>query len=194
MSSYVQLNPFSELISIIISFYVSFVLLRFFLQYFRADFYNPLSQFVVKATDPLIKPLRKIVPGFAGLDASSLILAWGIFTISEPLLLLVSGYSLNMGVGLFIVPPIFKVISACFNLFIFLVIVRAISSWIATGGYNPVFTVIGQLTEPLMSKCRRVLPATGGFDLSPMIALLGLWFINQLLNVYLYPAILNIIS
>jgi YggT family protein len=194
MSQFVQLNPFAELISIIVNFYVSIVLLRFFLQYFRADFHNPLSQFVVKATTPLVKPMRKIIPGFAGLDISSLILAWLILLFIEPLLLIVSGYKFELQIGYLLVDPIFKVISACFQLFMFLVIIRAISSWVATGGYNPVFALIGQLTEPLISKCRRILPAMGGFDLSPMIAILGLWFINRLLEVYLFPVILKLVS
>jgi len=188
------MNPFAELISIVVSFYIAIVLMRFFLQYFRADFYNPLSQFVVKATDPLIKPVRKIVPGFAGLDISSLVLAWLISLISEPLLVVLSGYSFKLNIGLLLVAPVFKVISACFSLFILLIFIRAISSWVATGGYNPVFAVIGQLTEPLISKCRRLLPATGGFDLSPMIALLGLWFVNRLLDVYVFSVILRLIE
>ena len=194
MSQLVQLNPFAELISIIINFYVSIVLLRFFLQYFRADFHNPLSQFVVKATSPLVKPMRKVIPGFGGLDLSSLAIAWLIFVISEPLLLLISGYRIELQFGYLLVAPILKVITACLSLFMFLIIIRAISSWMATGGYNPVFAIIGQLTEPLMSKCRRLIPTTGGFDLSPMLAILGLWFINRLLEVYLFPAILELVS
>lgn len=188
------MNPFVELISIVIGFYVSIVLLRFFLQYFRADFYNPLSQFVVKATDPLIKPIRKLVPGFAGLDISSLVLAWLVSLISELLMAAFGGYIASVGIGMFLLVPVFKVISACFNLFMFLVFVRAIASWFVAGGYNPVLAVVGQLTEPLMSKCRKILPATGGLDLSPMIALLGLWFVSRLLETYLYPTVLKLVS
>ena len=104
------MNPFAELISMVVGIYVNIVLLRFFMQYFRADFHNPLSQFVVKATDPLVKPVRKIVPGFAGLDISSLVLAWLISLASELLVAILGGNLANMSIGLLLVLPIFKVI------------------------------------------------------------------------------------
>jgi YggT family protein len=188
------MNPFAELISMVIGMYVFIVLLRFFLQYFRADFYNPLSQFVIKATDPLIKPIRKLVPGFGGIDVSSLVLAWLVSLVSELVIIILSGSLANASIGLILILPLFKVISGCFNLFMFLIFVRAISSWVAQGGYNPVFAVIGQLTEPLMSKCRRLLPATGGFDLSPMIAIFGLMFVSRLIEYYIYPMIIGLVS
>ncbi len=188
------MNPFAELISMIISVYVNIILLRFFLQYFRADFYNPMSQFVVKVTDPLIKPLRKVIPGIAGLDISSLALAWFVSLLSMVLIGLLNNASLNINLGLLLVIPLFKVISGCFWLFIFLIFVRAISSWFVSGGYNPILAVIGQLTEPLLSRCRRLLPASGGFDLSPMIALFGLMFSHRLIEYYVYPLIINMLS
>jgi len=183
------MNPFAELFYIIIGIYVNIVLLRFFLQYFRADFYNPLSQFVVKATDPFVKPLRKIIPGIGGLDLSSVVLAWLITLLKIVLVSLMAGYSLNMPVARLILLPIFEVVDGAIDLFMFLIVIRAIMSWFAHGGYNPVFAVIGQLTEPLLSKCRRLLPTAGGFDFSPIIALLGLLFISRLLAYYIHPLI-----
>lgn len=188
------MNPFAELISMIISVYVNIILLRFFLQYFRADFYNPMSQFVVKVTDPFVKPLRKVVPGLAGLDVSCLVLAWLMSLLSIVLVGLINSGSLNIGLGLLLVLPLFKVISGCFQLFMFLIFVRAISSWFMSGGYNPILAVVTQLTEPLLGRCRKILPATGGFDLSPMIALLGLMFIHRLIEYYVYPVIIQLFS
>jgi len=181
------MNPFAELISIIIGIYVNIVLLRFFLQYFRADFYNPLSQFVVKATDPFIKPLRKVIPGIGGLDFSSLVLAWLVSLVNVVLLSLFDGSFANAKVALLLIIPLFRVISGAFELFMILIFVRAILSWFATAAHNPLTLVIAQLTEPLLARCRKLLPATGGFDFSPIIALLGLLFVSRLIEYYLYP-------
>ena len=71
-------NPFAFLITQLFELYIYVILIRFFLQAARADFYNPISQFVVKATNPVLVPLRKIIPGVAGLDVSSLIFAYAV--------------------------------------------------------------------------------------------------------------------
>lgn len=182
------MNPFIELILILVRLYVSIVLLRFFLQYFRADFYNPISQFIVKASDPLLKPLRKIIPGFGGLDWASLLLAWLILFIFYSVLtkmIMVGDFSIAQ----LIIYPIFQLIHITINLFLFLILIRVILSWVSPGGYNPAAAVIYQLTEPLLGRVRRLLPASSGLDFSPFIAGLGLWFIGRLISVYLYPLI-----
>lgn len=179
------MNPFAALISMLISIYINIILLRFFLQYFRADFYNPLSQFVVKATDPLVKPIRKIVPGFGGIDLSTLILAWLFAILSYVLVATLSGqanYIELSGVAIF---PLISVIQNALTLYMFLIIIRAIASWVSPAGYNPVLMVIGQLTEPLISKARKIIPATPGFDLAPMLVLVILYFINYSISYYL---------
>lgn len=188
------MNPFAELVSIIINIYIDIVLLRFFLQYFRADFYNPLSQFVVKATDPLIKPVRKVVPGLGGLDISSLVLAWLLSITSILLVQLLSGNINDFQLAQLLIYPVFMVIGGCFDLFMFLIFIRAILSWFMTGGDNPIIAVIGQLTEPLLSKCRKLLPQSSGFDFSPFIALLGLLFVSRLIDYYIFPIFVNAFS
>lgn len=186
------MNPFVELISIIIGIYVNIVILRFFLQYFRADFYNPLSQFVVKATDPLIKPLRKVVPSVAGLDTSSILLAWLITVFKIIFIQLIAGVNLSGNILTILLISFLDVITGAISLFIFLIIVRVILSWVAPTGHNPIFSVIGQLTEPFLSKFRQLIPPAGGFDFSSMIALIFLWFTNRLITFYLYPLVSQI--
>lgn len=186
------MNPFVELISILIGIYVNIVILRFFLQYFRADFYNPLSQFVVKVTDPLIRPLRKIIPSIAGLDTSSIVLAWLITIANIVLIQLIGGIDLSGNILRILLKSFLDVITGAVSLFIFLIIIRVILSWVAPPGHNPVFAVIGQLTEPFLSKFRQLIPATGGFDFSSMIALIFLWFTNRLITFYLYPLVSQI--
>ncbi len=179
------MNPFTQLISILVGLYITVILLRFFLQYFRADFYNPLSQFSVKATDPLIKPLRKIVPGLGGIDVSSLILGYFFGLI----LVLINPYYHNLGPGLFLVMGVIELIQNILNFFIFIIIARVILSWVAPGGYNPVFAVLGQISEPVVGPFRRMLPPMVGFDFSPMITLLLLFFTSQSINYWVIPLI-----
>lgn len=184
------MNPFAAVIEIVLSFYTSIVLLRFFLQYFRADFYNPISQLVVKATDPFVKPLRKIIPGFGGLDVSSLIFAWLVIIAKFLLVSLISAGAMNVNLIVLIIGSLFGVIYAALNLYMFLIFVRAILSWFAMGGGgNPVMLVFAQLTEPLLMKIRRLLPPMEGFDLSPMLALLLLFFIKSSIGYYIEPLI-----
>lgn len=196
------MNTLAHLIVIITSIYVNLILLRFFLQYFKADFYNPLSQFVVKATNPLLKPLRKITPGFGGLDVASLVLAWLVFFVSSFIIILLAKNATNIDVfrllqiprfelNIFqlLVLPFFKIINNCFHLFIILIIVTALFSWIPNMGYNPIVQLFRQITEPLVARFRKFLPVNSGFDFSPIIAILVLWVINSLIVEYLLPMI-----
>ena len=184
------MNPFAAVISIILSFYTSVVLMRFFMQYFRVDYYNPIAQLIVKATDPLVKPLRKITPGFGGLDIASVLLAWLVIIVKELLILLLSASLPSFSLGLLLFSSVFGVVLAAISLYMFLIFVRAILSWFPMqGGYNPVMMVFSQLTDPLLQRIRSLLPAMEGFDLSPMIALLGLFFIHSSITYYLMPAV-----
>jgi len=184
-------SPFQFLIVTIFDLYLMVIMLRFFLQLFRADFYNPLSQFVVRATNPILKPLRQIIPGLGGIDISSLVFAFFVSLIKFFLLFaIISGA----------VPAVLKLIVISFadlltqsvNLLFWLILVRVVMSWINPGLHNPIMAVIYQITEPLMAPVRRLLPSMGGLDLSPIILLLGMrfilmaiesWFIAPLLQV-----------
>lgn len=182
------MNPFAQLIDVLVGIYISVILLRFFLQYFRADFYNPLSQFVVKATDPLVKPLRKVIPGLGGIDVSSLLLAYLVILTKTMVLYAISGFfTLNLiflGLG-----SVVELLQSVLRLFMFLIFIRVILSWVSPGSYNPVMAVIGQISEPVISKFRRLLPPMSGFDFAPMLALILIFFLQNSLNYYIMPII-----
>ena len=189
------MNPFALIIDIILSFYTSVVLLRFFMQYFRVDYYNPISQLVVKATDPLVKPLRRIIPGFGGLDMASLMLAWLVVIAHSLIIALLTGSLNQIPVVALLVLSIFGVIEKCFSLFMFLIFVRAIISWVApANAHSPVMAIFAQLTEPFLSKIRSKLPPMQGFDLSPMIAILVLLFISSSISYYIMPVISKLLA
>ena len=161
------------------SLYLLIVLLRFILQLVRADFYNPLSQFTVKATQPLLKPLRRFIPSIAGLDTASLVLA-----VLVQLLLMVVTLSLMAFNPISVIPQLLVwsligVTSLFFKVFFFALIVSVILSWVAPGSHNPGAQLVNQLCEPLLAPFRKLLPNLGGLDISPIFAFIALNLLDR---------------
>ena len=161
------------------SLYLLIVLLRFILQLVRADFYNPLSQFIVKATQPLVTPLRRIIPGFAGLDLASLVLA----ILVQLLLMIVTLTLMSYNVGGFILQllvwSMIGVTSLFLKVFFFALIISVILSWVAPGSYNPGAQLVSQICEPLLAPFRKLLPNLGGLDISPIFAFITINLIDR---------------
>ena len=145
----------------------------------RADFYNPVSQFIVRATHPLVKPLRKIIPSVAGLDLASLVLAIVVQLVLMALTLMLMGYGLGDPLQL-LVWSIVGVTALFLKVFFFALIISVILSWVAQGSHNPTAMLINQICEPLLAPIRRMLPSMGGMDLSPIVAFLLLNLIDML--------------
>ena len=161
------------------SLYLLIVLLRFILQLVRADFYNPLSQVTVKATQPLLKPLRRIIPGFGGLDLASLALAILVQLVLMVLVILIAGAN-PAAVGLqLLVWAIIAVTSLFLKIFFFAMIISVILSWVAPGSYNPGAQLVNQICEPLLAPFRRLLPNLGGLDISPIFAFIALNLLDR---------------
>ena len=156
------------------SLYLLIVLLRFILQLVRADFYNPLSQFVVKATKPLLTPLRRIIPGFAGLDLASLILAILVQLVLMVVTLTLMGYNVGGFILQLLVWSVIGVTSLFLKVFFFAMIISVILSWVAPGSYNPGAQLVNQICEPLLAPFRRLLPNLGGLDISPIFAFIAI--------------------
>lgn len=154
--------------------YIFVVLLRFILQLVRADFYNPISQFVVKVTQPLLTPLRKIIPGFAGLDLAALALAFLVhMTLAIAVLMLAGAPALDILLRLAI--WVLISLSALFmKIFFFALIISIILSWVAPGSFNPAAQLIHQVCQPVLAPIRRMLPDLGGIDISPIFAFIAL--------------------
>lgn len=172
-------NPLVFLVEVLFGLYLLIVMLRFLLQLFRADFYNPISQFIVKVTAPLLKPLRKIIPGFGGLDIASLVLAWLVKTVELVLVLAISGKGVLLLLPVLLAIP--ALVELTIHIFLFSILIVVILSWVAPGGYNPAIGLLQSLTEPLLRPVRRLIPALGGLDLSPMVVMIGLVLLKMLL-------------
>ncbi len=156
------------LVQTLLSLYLVTMLLRFLLQLVRADFYNPISQFIVKVTNPLVIPLRRVIPGLGGIDVSSLLLALLLQFAAIVALLLINGLS-PPGVFLLLAWSVLGVVGLLVNIYFFALLAMIILSWVAAGSRHPAIYLLYQITEPVMAPFRKVLPPMGGLDLSPIL-------------------------
>lgn len=170
-ASYVT-NPVIFLIDTIISLYIAAVVIRFLFQWVRADFYNPISQFLVKITHPPLKLLRRFIPSVGKIDTSSIVLALGLQMISNFSVLMLKG--VIPGVPALAIMSITQLVSLLLNIFVIAIFARAILSWFDPGNQNPASSLLHSLTEPFLGLCRKIIPDLGGMDLSPLIALVAL--------------------
>lgn len=174
------------LVKTLIELYVMVLLIRIWMQWARCDFYNPLAQFIVKITQPVIAPMRKVIPSMGPIDTSSLLLAFILTTIKYPVLLLIQVGALSLDPTNLLV-GLLSLIKSAGTLVFWVIIVRSIMSWISQGR-SPVEYVLIQMTEPLMSPIRRFLPAMGGIDFSAMVVILILYALNYL-GMDLFPGL-----
>ena len=164
------------LITTLFDLYVMIVVLRFLMQWTRADYYNPVAQFVVKATAPLLNPLRRLVPGLGGLDLAAVLLALVLLTLKLVILqslgmgvVRLSGSLINLtqaGFGSVLIVAAVELVALVFNIFLFAIIIQAVLSWVSPGHYNPV----------------------SGLDLSPLVALIAI----QVAKMLLLPPLLSL--
>ncbi|MBF1803324.1 YggT family protein [Alloalcanivorax profundimaris] len=173
------------LIDFAFSVYIFIVLTRFVLQVARADFYNPISQFVLRATNPLLAPLRRIIPGYRGLDIASLVLVVVLIVVKALMLTTLQRGGIPDGIGpVLLVYTLQELATLLLNYIFWAVLIRVILSWVAPDPSNPIVRVVIQITEPIMAPCRRLLPDMGGLDLSPLIVLLGVQFLKILFQLH----------
>ena len=161
------------LISTALELYTMVMLLRIWMQWARCDFYNPLAQFVVKATQPIVGPLRRILPSMGPIDTASLVMAFVLSLIKSMVLFMVITFQPIIWIAALLI--LIKTIGL---LVFWVLLVMALMSWVSRGR-SPVEYVLMQLTEPLLSPIRRMLPAMGGIDFSPMVLVLLLYVLNM---------------
>ncbi|MEN8213428.1 MAG: YggT family protein [Pseudomonadota bacterium] len=170
-------TPLIFLIQVLFGFYTLMLMLRFLLQLVRADFRNPVSQFVLTLTTPVLKPLRRYIPGYQGLDLSSLLVAWLVKSVEIALILLLSGASNIAAAFVWAIPAL---VSLLFTIFTFSIIIEVLLSWFQAGYGHPLAGVVHSLNAPIMRQARRFVPAISGIDLAPMAAILGLMVLKML--------------
>lgn len=179
MNNYLS-EPLIFLVEILFGLYITIVMLRFLLQLYRADFYNPVSQAIVKLTNQPLRILRRIVPSIGRVDTSSIILMVILQYLSFALIMLIVGAKLSpLALALF---SIAELINHALNIFIFSIIILAMLSWIVPAyQQNFIIPLLEQLTRPIMRPVRHLIPPMGSIDISPIIALIALFFLKMLL-------------
>ena len=171
------------LVQTVFGFYILAVVLRFLLQCVRADFYNPLVQFLVRITSPLLLPLRRIIPGYRGLDLAAVVLAFALQTVETLLITLLLGQP--VGVGGLLMLAVLELLKLLINIYLWGVIIQAVLSWFNPDPYHPAARVLTQLTAPVLRPAQRLLPPISGVDLSPMLVVVALIFVSLLLQDFL---------
>lgn len=173
-------NAVSYLIGTLIDLYIAAVLLRLLLQWVRADFYNPLCQFLVKVTNPALVPLRRVIPSIKRLDTASVVLMLALEILGVWIISRLGSTPLN---GQQIVAfSAIKLMMTLLMTYFFLIIASVILSWLGRGMQHPVIPLVYQLTEPVLRPFRRIIPPIAGIDLSPLFALIAIRFLILLLG------------
>ena len=167
------------LIKTLFGLFILAVLLRLLLQWVRADFYNPLAQFIVKVTNPALRPLRRFIPGYAGIDFAALVLAFALQWIELMIIGAISGRALSLP-GLLVL-SVAEIATILTYIFIGSIVIQAVISWINPASYNPVTAILYRLNEPMLGPARRLMPPIGGIDLSPLAVLIVLQLVLLLI-------------
>lgn len=179
----------------ILALVVSVFLLRFILQAVRADFRNPIAQFIVRFTNPIVLPLRKVLPPIGRTDTASVAAVLLVQFVVTAAVNLLMTRSLAIAPGTLVADSIIQLLSTTLNLYMGAIFVYVLMSWINTGGgYNPVAQLLARLCEPVLGPVRRTIPALGGLDLSPMIVLLALELAQIVLAVRIAPLLRDLLG
>jgi len=149
-------------------------LLRVLLPLARADSRNQLSQAVIRMTNPLVLPLRRVLPPIGRIDTASIVALIIVQAAVIAILWLLDGYVGVHTPGQFIYLVLLTLVTTVLRFYVFLLILHVILSWIAPGTYSPAAALIESLCEPLLRPVRRLIPPLGGIDFSAFFLLVGL--------------------
>lgn len=179
------LNALGFILGILFNLYATVVAVRFVMQIVRADYYNPVAQGVVRITDPLLIPLRRVIPSIKRYDTASLVLCFAVLLLKLLIFKLLSlgyvpalGQSLmvgGVGTAQIVVLALLDLIHQLFNVFIFALIIQAILSWLPGATGNPVQALASSISAPVLTPLRKYLPPMGGLDLTVFFSIIGLY-------------------
>ena len=167
------------LVQTVFGLYLTVVIIRFMLQLAKADFYNPLAQSVVKMTQPFVAMLQKVMPRTGRFSLATLVLAFLVQLLLIVVVLLIAGFELPNPVSLAIWSVI-GLASQVLDLLFFAILASIVLSWLAPQTKHPGAYLLHQLTEPVMSPVRRMLPNLGGLDFSPILVFIMINLVDML--------------
>ena len=168
------------LINTIFGIYIICLMLRFLLQWVKADFYNPICQVLMRVTNPGLLTLRRFVPGLFGLDLAAVLLMLVAQIISLVLVAWLVGFPIN---GFLIVVAVCKLVLTLLNVYFFAILIMAIMSWVVQDlQRQPIYQLLWQLNEPILRPLRRILPTISGIDFVPLLAMILIQVVAILLR------------
>jgi len=174
-------NAFGFLVETLFSLYIAALLLRVLLEAVGADYYNPVSQVLLKVTEPLVGPLDRIVPRFGRFNTAAVVLLLIIQTVSVVLVMAISGFPTDPFQAFAI--GVFRLLRMLLVMYMVLIIAEVILSWVGGAMRHPIIPLIYQLTRPVLAPIRRLVPTLAGLDLSPLIAIIAIQFLMILIGV-----------
>ena len=171
------------LVKLFFDIYILALILRYLLTIVRVDSLNPLSTLIMKVTNPLLKPLRKTIPGYFGIDWASIISLFLVQAIEIILvaLIITGGIPAFSGLTMLTIAYLLRTI---LYIYLFIIIIQVIISWINPNVYNPITRIMYQISEPILKPIRQFIPSSGGLDFSPLVALI---IINLLMILIISP-------
>jgi YggT family protein len=175
-------NALTFIVKTLLELYIITFVLRFILQWVRADFRNPISQFLVHLTNPLIIPLRRLIPSISGLDTATIM----VILLLELTLTIVLINLTCMGEPHFIQIiglTLLRIVYLVLRIYLFIILVYVVMSWISPGTYNPASSLLASIATPALKPFRRLIPPIAGLDLSALFALIAIQALTMLLPI-----------
>ncbi|MBS9405211.1 YggT family protein [Halomonas sp. TRM85114] len=168
------------LVNTLINIYLFLLMLRFLLQASRADYYNPISQSVVKVTQPVVRPFQSFLgPVMGRFDLATLAAGFVIKAVSILVILQIAGFGMAPLIGVAI-GAVAALANAILKIYFLALIVMIILSWVAPNASHPGALMVMQLVEPIMAPLRKVIPPLGMIDLSPIVAFIAISILDGL--------------
>jgi len=175
-------NALTFIVKTLLELYIITFVLRFILQWVRADFRNPITQFFVRVTNPLVIPARRLIPSIRGLDTATIIIVLlleltvtivliNLICIGEPYFIQIIGLTL------------LRIVYLTLRIYLFIILIYVVLSWISPGTFNPAASLLSSIAEPVLRPFRRLIPPIAGLDLSALFALIAIQALTMLLPI-----------
>ncbi len=171
--------------------FVVALLLRFYLQWARAPYRNPLSEFLQALTDFMVRPARRLIPGLWGLDLATFALAWLIQLVELFVVIQLRGYQAGPDTGMAFAALVLLALVAIIRIGLYIVmtavIVQVVLSWL--GPYSPLMPLVNSMTRPILRVFQKRIPPIGNVDLSPLLLLVVVQLLLMLPVAWLEAAV-----
>jgi YggT family protein len=173
-------NALTFIFRTLLDLYIITFVLRFVLQWIRADVRNPLTQFILRVTNPLVIPVRRVVPPISGIDTATVLVVLLLEILATAVLIQLACVG-STDPGQVILIATLRLIHLLLRIYLVVILVYVVLSWISPGTYNPAANLLAAIAEPVLQPIRRLIPPIAGLDLSPLFAIIGIQAVTMLL-------------